>query len=191
MEKTKQSFNKLNESFVYLDKTANQDFENDSELFIYKHVIESSLHMFELWNQLMISMRNEHQLTVKVNQINIILERFRKVYDIYTYLSKVNLKSMMTDMNKNEMNNFNIDKLKNKIAISITQIDGAIVRLDKLLEKKVEDKNTKSEDIFSRELVLMLGTTVLDNAFLRKLVYSLIYSILLDKSPKEEDTKHI
>jgi hypothetical protein len=82
------------------------------------------------------------------------------------------------------MKNIDMNKLKNKIALSITQIDGAIVKLEKILNEKIDDK--KHEDIFSKELVLMLGTSVLDNAFLRKLIYSLIFSILQEKAAKED-----
>jgi len=87
------------------------------------------------------------------------------------------------------MKNIDMNKLKNKIALSITQIDGAIVKLDKLLNERIDEKNSKHEDIFSKELILMLGTSVLDNAFLRKLIYSLIFSILQEKAMKEDLSK--
>ena len=108
--------------------------------------------------------------------------RCLKVYKIYTYLSHINLKSLIKEINDDEMNVLKISKLKNKLVLMIREIDGAIVSLDKII-----DENSKSEDIFSNELFLMLGTTVLDNAFLRKLNYSLIYSILQDKTPKDKD----
>ncbi len=126
---------------------------------------------------------------VKINQINTVLSKFKEIYSIYNYLSKTNLKNLIYEVNKNDMKNIDMNKLKNKIALSITQIDGAIVKLDKLLNERIDEKNSKHEDIFSKELILMLGTSVLDNAFLRKLIYSLIFSILQEKAMKEDLSK--
>ncbi len=123
---------------------------------------------------------------VKINQINTVLTKFKEVYSIYNYLSKTNLKNLIYEINKNDMKNIDMNKLKNKIALSITQIDGAIVKLDKILNERTDEKNSKHEDLFSKELILMLGTSVLDNAFLRKLIYSLIFSILQEKAMKED-----
>jgi hypothetical protein len=137
----------------------------------------------------MISIKNEHMCQVKINQINTVLSKFKEIYSIYNYLSKTNLKNLIYEVNKNDMKNIDMNKLKNKIALSITQIDGAIVKLDKLLNERIDEKNSKHEDIFSKELILMLGTSVLDNAFLRKLIYSLIFSILQEKAMKEDLSK--
>jgi hypothetical protein len=134
----------------------------------------------------MISIKNEHMSQVKINQINTVLTKFKEVYSIYNYLSKTNLKNLIYEINKNDMKNIDMNKLKNKIALSITQIDGAIVKLDKILNERTDEKNSKHEDLFSKELILMLGTSVLDNAFLRKLIYSLIFSILQEKAMKED-----
>jgi len=134
----------------------------------------------------MISIKNEHRSQVNINQINTVLTKFKEVYSIYNYLSKTNLKNLIYEINKNDMKNIDMNKLKNKIALSITQIDGAIVKLDKILNERTDEKNSKHEDLFSKELILMLGTSVLDNAFLRKLIYSLIFSILQEKAMKED-----
>ena len=72
IDKTKLKLENLKDFFFSLENNS-QEIENESEIFIYKHILESTSYLHEVWSQLMISIKKEYIQIMKVEQINIVI----------------------------------------------------------------------------------------------------------------------
>lgn len=123
------------------------------EKFLYKYIIESTIYLKDIWSQLIISVESERKSREKVFQLSKVLEKYKELYAIQMYLNSISLKSLFFDKKEN-IKKSDISSINNKIAMLMTQIDGAISRLEFILNERIENNN--NNDIFSNVFIYYL-----------------------------------
>ncbi len=165
---------RLNESLedikVVFDNLSLFDVNNltDSnvEKFLYKHIIESTLYIRDLWNLLIYNVRARKLTYEKQQQFLLVTNKFKHLSGIQKYLNSIDISRIFT------VSNNKMTDIKTGIIIVITEIDGVICRLEEMLKDYLDTKN----DSFSKQMVVMYGTSLLDNAYQKKQMLHLLVS---------------
>ena len=176
LEKTNTSFQNLENIYGNLHKINLISENTNAEKFLHKHIIESTFYVRDLWKLLINHVEAERKAKEKEAQLFRVLDQYKQLYSIQMYLNSISIKNIFFDDKKKKILKKKIDldiiTIKNKIALMLTEIDGAITRLESILNEKLDKSKTKT-DIFSNELIVMYATSLLDNAYLKKMLFTL------------------
>ena len=150
---------------------------DESEKFLYKNIIESTMTIKDLWTETISEFKEENE---KREEIQVILDKvryFKDIFGIQVYLEKVQFEFLLP----NEENDKKIYlEKKFKVKDQFNQIDGAISRLLKIkeivLDKVIQAKNENEEEVggTAKQMVLMYLSSVLEIAYTKKAIWSLL-----------------
>ena len=150
---------------------------DESEKFLYKNIIESTMTIKDLWTETISEFKEENE---KREEIQVILDKvryFKDIFGIQVYLEKVQFEFLLP----NEENDKKIYlEKKFKVKDQFNQIDGAISRLLKIkeivLDKVIQAKNENEDEVggTAKQMVLMYLSSVLEIAYTKKAIWSLL-----------------
>ena len=150
---------------------------DESEKFLYKNIIESTMTIKDLWTETISEFKEENE---KREEIQVILDKvryFKDIFGIQVYLEKVQFEFLLP----NEENDKKIYlEKKFKVKDQFNQIDGAISRLLKIkeivLDKVIQAKNENEDEVggIAKQMVLMYLSSVLEIAYTKKAIWSLL-----------------
>jgi hypothetical protein len=157
IDKTNTSFNEIEELFGNLHRVNFTNDESSVEKFLHKHIIESTFYIRDLWELLIHHVEGEKKSKEKEEQIIRILDKYKELYSIQMYLRSISLKKIFQDKNKGKIKDAESDKeMKNKIVLLMTEIDGAITRLESFMNERLDASQTKSDN-FSNVILRKLN----------------------------------
>ena len=150
---------------------------DESEKFLYKNIIESTMTIKDLWTETISEFKEENE---KREEIQVVLDKvryFKDIFGIQVYLEKVQFEFLLP----NEENDKKIYlEKKFKVKDQFNQIDGAISRLLKIkeivLDKVIQAKNENEDEVggIAKQMVLMYLSSVLEIAYTKKAIWSLL-----------------
>jgi hypothetical protein len=146
IEKTNSSFEGLENVFDNLSNfnfNTENDKDNIIEKFLHKHIIESTFYIRDLWLLLIQNVEIHRKAKEKEEQLIKVVDRYKELNAIQFYLNSVSFSNAFKfkPCNNNNKNINLIKELKTRITLLITEIDGAITRLEAFIKKVLEEPN--------------------------------------------------
>ena len=161
------------------------NIDNFSYNLIYKYLLENIKTIVKLWKHKCSSIEAYHINNEKIVQLKKIRSSFCFLYGIHQYLHQINIFEIMKKIFNHERrinsyyeNDYNVSisilvKFTGELELVISWI------IDILNEKK---DNIYNFDYFSNETIVMYATSILDNAYLKKVICIICYSLLQSKN---------
>lgn len=147
IEKTNSSFVEIEALFGNLNRVNFINDESGVEKYLHKHIIESTFYIKDLWELLIHHVEEEKKSKEKVAQIVRILDKYKELYSIQMYLRSISLKKIFQDKNTGKNKNSGVDnELKNKMVYLMTEIDGAITRLEYFMNERIDDSKMNTDN---------------------------------------------
>ena len=118
--------------------------DKNVEFFWYnfKESVVNTLHSLTKETKILLKKSKE-----KVAQIVRILDKYKELYSIQMYLRSISLKKIFQDKNTGKNKNSGVDnELKNKMVYLMTEIDGAITRLESFMNERIDDSKMNTDN---------------------------------------------
>jgi hypothetical protein len=157
----------------YASETDALQVDKDSENFILKYIIETTLNFKDVWKLLVEMVKKEKIANEKIDKIKEIIQIYRQLYSSQNFLRSLTLNSLFNS--NGEIIETDRDK---KLKSKISSLDGVIAKLKKDLELFLKKKEGKSqEDSFTKELISIYASSILENAYQKKVIFQLLVYI--------------
>jgi hypothetical protein len=170
-----QSLKNVEGVIEWASETDARHVDKDSENFILKYIIETTLNFKDVWRLVVDMVKKEKVATEKIDQIKEIMKIYRQLYSAQSFLRSLTLSSLFKINGEILDPKVSKEQLRNKIST----LDGVIAKLkndmDVFLKKEILGENKKSrEDSFSRELITIYASSILENAYQKKIIFQLL-----------------
>lgn len=152
IEKVNISLQGLEDTFGILGKLNFQNTDILVEKFIYKHIIESTIQIRDLWTLLISHVESHRIAKEKENQMLGVLDAYKEMHSIQMYLNSLSLKTLFFTENKSDpkaKKEVTMKEIKNRVINLMTDVDGAINKLKTILKENYETKE-KQMDNYSK-----------------------------------------
>jgi hypothetical protein len=148
IEKTNMSFNEIEVIFGNLNRINFSNDEASIEKYLHKHVIESTFYIRDLWELLIHHVEGERKSKEKEEQVIKVLDKYKELYSIQMYLRSISLKNIFQqDKNKSKKkrDSETDHQMKNKVLMMMTEVDGAITRLESIMNERLDVSKNKTD----------------------------------------------
>lgn len=136
-----------------------------SEQYIYKTLIQSTMYISDLWEMLIEKINSETTRREKLKEITKTVNRFKDIYCTQIYLEKLDFPFPF----KKELN----QSIKKNMVESIAQVDGCVFHIQKIISETINTE--KVSEIENRKILIMYASSVLETAKLQRMIWFVLF----------------
>lgn len=165
-------------------KEINSLEEESSSKIIYKYMIDSFNKVKSVWSLNYQSIEGISIQKEKINHLSKLKQAVHYLYGCHQYMNTINFADVLElFFNRENLNNDLIHKdnqlLIGTIIKCLAEIELILNKLTQVISIKKE--NRSNSDYYSNEILVMYCSSILDQAYLKRILLILCYSILLSK----------